>query len=187
MTEAGSVDGAVVFTDLVGFTEFTDALGDQAALDLLERQIEIVREELRAAGDGRVVKELGDGLMLWFSSAAAAVVAARSIRDRLCLERMQGFPLAVRVGVHSGPAMQRGDDVIGHTVNVASRIADTAGPDEVLVSEETLRALASERITSHPIGAVYVKGVAEPVWLSRLPNAERETGCSAPDQDASDR
>jgi class 3 adenylate cyclase len=167
---AASVAGAIVFTDLVGFTEYTDALGDAAALDVLERQLELVGATLAATGDGRIVKEIGDGLMLWFGSASTAVAAACSIRDQLCSARTRGFPLAIRVGVHTGPAVRRGDDLIGHTVNVASRIADTAGPDEVLVSEDALLAAAAGGavVDSRPIGAVFVKGVADPVWLARL-------------------
>jgi class 3 adenylate cyclase len=53
-------------------------------------------------------------------------------------------------------------------VNVASRIADNAGPDEVLVSDDTLADAGIERAGVTPIGAVDVKGVADPVWLSRM-------------------
>jgi class 3 adenylate cyclase len=188
VTESPSVDGAVVFTDLVGFTEFTDALGDAAAVDLIERQLAVVGEAIGAAGEGRIVKEIGDGLMLWFPSATVALEAARSIRDGLCRARGEGFPLAIRIGVHAGKAVQRGDDLVGHMVNVASRIADAAGPDEVLVSEDVLRAasLSGDRSTSQPIGAVYVKGIAAPVWLARLSHPLRETSIHGDDQDPTD-
>ncbi|HUI48231.1 MAG TPA: adenylate/guanylate cyclase domain-containing protein, partial [Acidimicrobiia bacterium] len=56
--------GAIVFTDIVGFTALTDAHGDDLALALLERQEQMVRAALPEAA--RVVKELGDGLLLWF-------------------------------------------------------------------------------------------------------------------------
>ena len=59
-----TVTGTIVFTDIVGFTQLTDEHGDDLALTMLERQEEIVRREL--PDTGRIVKELGDGLMLWF-------------------------------------------------------------------------------------------------------------------------
>lgn len=162
------VVGAIVFTDLVGFTEFTDARGDVAALGVLERQLDIVRDALARSPGGRLVKEIGDGLMLWFASASTAVEAARTIRDRVSAARSAEFPLAIRVGVHAGEAIGRGNDLIGHCVNVASRIADTAGPNEIVVSDETLAAAGTIAATAQPIGAVFVKGVSDPVWLSRL-------------------
>ena len=69
MNSADVQTGSVLFTDLVGFTEFTDAVGDQAAVDLLDRQSSLAGLVLDQRDDGRIVKELGDGLMIWFDSA----------------------------------------------------------------------------------------------------------------------
>ena len=64
--------GTIVFTDIVGFTQLTDEHGDDLALTLLERQEELVRRTLPATA--RVVKELGDGLLLWFDDAGDAIL-----------------------------------------------------------------------------------------------------------------
>ena len=61
--------GAIVFTDIVGFTEFTAVEGDEQALELLRTQEQLVNDVLPT--DARVVKELGDGLLLWFPDAPA--------------------------------------------------------------------------------------------------------------------
>jgi class 3 adenylate cyclase len=53
--------GGALFTDIVGFTEFTDSRGDLAALELLERQTAVAEVVLAGTG-GRIVKELGDGI-----------------------------------------------------------------------------------------------------------------------------
>jgi class 3 adenylate cyclase len=63
--------GAIVFTDIVGFTALTDMHGDDVALALLERQEAMVRAALPVAA--RVVKELGDGLLLWFDDPRDAI------------------------------------------------------------------------------------------------------------------
>ena len=63
--------GAIVFTDIVGFTQLTDEHGDDLALALLERQEKMVRAALPERA--RVVKELGDGLLLWFDDPCEAI------------------------------------------------------------------------------------------------------------------
>src|SRR3989304_5214314 len=74
-----TVSGAIVFTDIAGFTEFTAARGDEAALALLALQERLVREEMDDRG--RIVKELGDGLMLWFDDPCRAVPVALALPE----------------------------------------------------------------------------------------------------------
>ncbi|MCI0890327.1 MAG: hypothetical protein J4O04_05920, partial [Chloroflexi bacterium] len=75
MAEAGqtarSTEGTVVFTDIVGFTEFTALRGDDEAIALLSKQERLVRSVLPPKA--RIVKELGDGLLLWFEDACEAL------------------------------------------------------------------------------------------------------------------
>ena len=74
----------------------------------------------------------------------------------------------VRIGMHWGCPRARGDDIIGRDVNLASRIADLAGPGEVLCSEATAdEAGAVPGVDFEPLGPVYVRGIAEPVPLLR--------------------
>ena len=162
--------GAALFTDLVGFTAFTDAVGDSAAVGLLDRQSEIVGAVL-AASEGRVVKELGDGLLIWFDTADLGLSGAVRLMEAIETARHEGsFSLAVRMGLHHGEAIQRGDDLVGQTINIASRVSDLAGPSELLVSEDVLEACepVAGDLSLSPIGPVSVKGVSEPVWLQRI-------------------
>lgn len=160
---------AIVFTDLVGFTAYTDAHGDRAAVEVLDRQSSIVEAGL--AGRGRVVKELGDGLMLWFESGSGGVEAACDILAAVSSARdATDFPLAVRMGMHVGAVVERGDDFVGQTVNIAARVADLAGPGELLVTEQVVRSLdGTGRIGAfRAVGPTRVKGVGSPIWLHRL-------------------
>ena len=142
MTAADDVVvGSVLFTDLVGFTEYTDELGDRAAVDVLEQQRRLVEGVLRGHPGGRLVKELGDGLMIWFGSEVDGVEAAREALAAFGrARRVDGFPLAVRMGLHRGEAIGRGDDFVGQTVNVAARVAELAGPGELVASVAALDA-----------------------------------------------
>jgi adenylate cyclase len=160
--------GAIVFTDIVGFTELTDAHGDDLALALLERQEELVRRALPECA--RVVKELGDGLLLWFDDPAAALRTCIELQRRFEDETIRDFPLWVRMGLHVGAPRTRGDDIVGRDVNLAARIVDLAGPGELLVSEDARRAVgdAESGVVFEDLGPVFVRGIADPVPLARV-------------------
>jgi adenylate cyclase len=127
---------AVVFTDLEGFTRFTAEQGDDEASRLLGAHHRTVGPVVRSRG-GRVVKRLGDGLLLTFPEPEAAVLACRE------LVAAQPVPLRLRAGVHVGDVVVTRDDVIGHTVNVAARVAESANGGEVLVTTNVRDAVKS--------------------------------------------
>lgn len=164
---ASEVEGTMVFTDLVGFTEFTATRGDAEALQLLAAQDLLVRAELP---DGaRVVKELGDGLFLWFPHPAAALRCWLTLHRRFDEEsRATGLPLWIRVGMHHGRALPRGADLVGHDVNVAARIADVAAAGEVLVSDAIRTGVApDDDVCFEELGPVVMKGIPDPIRLWR--------------------
>jgi adenylate cyclase len=166
----GRPTDTIVFTDLVGFTEYTDACGDAAALAVLDEQSAMARAAV-AAVDGRLVKELGDGLLLWFAHPLAAIRGACAVLQSIEHARNQrDFPLGVRIGVHCGHVTPRGDDVVGHTVNVAARVTDLAGPAEVVATQEVVDVVGrrSELGDFEALGPTRVKGVTDPIWLHRL-------------------
>ncbi len=163
-------EGAVLFTDLVGFTSFNQSEGDEAALAVLDQQTRLMTDALAGRPGTRIVKELGDGLLVWCDAAAHAVVSAGALLTAVREARAGGtFPLAIRMGLHHGEVLRRGDDVVGLTVNVAARIVDLAGPGELLLSEAAVSACGPVAGAAfEPVGPVRVKGVREPLWLSRL-------------------
>ena len=180
VTAPAVAEGTIVFTDIVGFTEFTALQGDEQALELLEHQARIVREALPAGA--RIVKELGDGLLLWFPDVGRALETCLRMQT-LFEEQADGLmlPLGVRIGMHFGRPRVRGEDLIGHDVNVAARIVDVAGPGEVLLSQEACaRAGDVSRLCAfEEIGPVVRKGLPDPILLFRAVNAaggEFETG-----------
>lgn len=167
-TAAATVEGAIAFTDIVGFTEFTALQGDEAALELLARQDRVVQDTI--AGRGRIVKNLGDGLMLWFDDPCTGVQSALALQERFEKESMgDDLPLWVRIGVHFGHPVRRGEDLIGHDVNVAARIVDLAAPGEVLVSEACTERIARRARGIHfeEVGPTVMKGIPEPIALYR--------------------
>jgi adenylate cyclase len=164
-----TVTGAALFTDIVGFTEFNALRGDQEAVRLLSVQEDCVREELSEGS--RIVKELGDGLLLWFPEAHAAIQTAIRLRRRFeSISEDVATPLWVRMGLHFGRQTLRGSDIVGHDVNLAARIMDAAGAGEILCSEATRDACRDQLsdVEFEELGPVRMKGIPEPVRLFRI-------------------
>jgi class 3 adenylate cyclase len=125
-----------VFADLAGYTAMTEAHGDDQAADLVSEFVSRVRGLLERC-DGEEIKLIGDELMARVSDPGAAIEFAVELSDSSMRTHEQ---LAVRVGLHHGPAIRRGDDWFGSTVNVAARVAALARPGEVLLTAETAQA-----------------------------------------------
>jgi adenylate cyclase len=160
--------GTVAFTDIVGFTEYTALRGDTEALTLLSEQERIVRDELPEGA--RIVKELGDGLLLWFPDACEALRTMLRLQERFEEEtERHELPLWVRMGMHYGRPSTRGEDLIGHDVNIAARVVDVAAPGELLVSDACLSAMNEDMpdVAFEELGPVVMKGLPEPVRLYR--------------------
>ena len=128
----------------------------------------IVSDELPEGS--RLVKEIGDGLLLWFPDACAAVETTLRLQDRF--ERAMedsDYPFWVRIGIHWGTQTTRNHDIVGHDVNVAARIVNVAAPGEVLLSESTRAAIAGglPQVIFDEIGPVVMKGIPAPIRLYR--------------------
>ena len=124
----------IAFTDIVDSTVLLSRLGDYAWRDLLRRH-NVVIEEATAKHGGTVVQTEGDGSMLAFSSARRAVACAQTIQQEIGRAFSDGSPpIRVRIGVHTGDALNEADGFFGRTVHYAARVAGQALGGEVLVS-----------------------------------------------------
>ena len=139
----GDAEVAILFTDLVGFSDWVLEAGDARAVELVRAVGNEVEGAVRANG-GRVVKRLGDGLMAAFADPAAAVragCAAASAAGEL-------YAPGLRAGEHVGTPRKLGGDYFGVDVNVAARVAAAAGGGEVLVSDAVRDRLDPEQIAT---------------------------------------
>ena len=127
-----------LFADLAGFTAFTEAHGDEDAAELVERFCVCVRD-LLPEYEAHEVKAIGDALLIRSPRADLAVRLALRLAGEV--GGQHEFP-AVRVGIHTGPAVERGSDWFGATVNIAARVSEDAGASEVLVTRATREAAA---------------------------------------------
>jgi len=172
ITDTSVTTGTVtlLFTDLVGSTELMDRLGDDASERLRRKHFSILREAASGHG-GREVKNLGDGLMLAFPSALSAAVAAVTMQQRVAAYKDEhaGQAMELRIGLNAGEVISVEDDYFGASVVVAKRLCDRADAAQILASD-VVRSLvgtwAEHRF--RPVGAVQLKGFAEPVMVFEL-------------------
>lgn len=154
---------AVVFVDLSGYTLMTEQRGDEVAVGFaanLQRESETVA----AANGGRLVKLLGDGAMLRLPDAKRGLEVAVALVRRLSADGN----ITAHAGVHAGPVIERDLDLFGRTVNLASRLAEAAGPGEVLVSEAVRDAADSPAVLFEPANGPVLKGITQPVAVFRV-------------------
>jgi len=139
----GDRDVAILFTDLVDFSDRVLEVGDERGVELVREVGTAVEGAVRAHG-GRVVKRLGDGVMAVFEDPAAAVQAGCEAAGAAGELHEPGL----RAGVHLGRPRRLGGDYFGVDVNVAARVAAAAGGGEVLVSDAVRDRLDPEQIST---------------------------------------
>jgi DNA-binding SARP family transcriptional activator len=160
---AGTV--TLLFTDQVSSTETLQRLGDDEAERLRRTHFGLLRDVAGAHG-GQEVKNLGDGLMVAFTSAVDAVAAAIGIQQAVDrhAERAGDDRLGVRVGLNVGEPIVDEDDYFGTPVVVAKRLCDAAARGQILASD-VVRVLVGTRggFEFRPVGPMPLKGIADAV------------------------
>src|SRR5438105_14934277 len=174
---------AIMFTDIVDFTKATEAGGDKTATKLLDAHDAVVETHVRRA-KGRIIKSLGDGSMAVFNDPDQAVRAARGILEAVRdLPPVRGWKLRVRIGIDVGKPSKRGDDYIGHSVNLAARLTRRARPGAALVTEAVQASLKNidGEARWEKLGAVALKGLTNSpkAWRLRLGRARKKPKASA--------
>jgi adenylate cyclase len=154
--DLGRVRVAIAFADLAGYTRLTEEVGEEEALGVVERFVELVGETL--PDDARVIKTIGDEVMVVGTDPAGLADWAVGLVT-LSTER----PLP-RIGLHFGSALYRDGDYYGRAVNLAARVGARATGGEVLVTREVKEA-AGRNLSFQPIGEVKLKGFGEATEL----------------------
>jgi adenylate cyclase len=157
---------AVVFADLAGYTRLTEELGDEAAAAAATR-LATIADDIAQRHQGRLVKLLGDGVMLHFARPIDALSAAIALRDAMA---PTGLPPA-HVGIDAGGVIRRESDFFGRTVNIAARLATAAGPGEILVTEalvDAVRAVGGRPVALTRLAPLRLKGIDGPVAVFRV-------------------
>ena len=156
----------ILFTDMVGSTKMTQLLGDEGAMQILQVHDIIVRDALNKHG-GNEVKHTGDGIMASFPSVAGSLNCAidtqRGISDYNKTD--SGHDLHVRIGLCAGEPVEKNRDLFGTSVQLAARICDHAGADEILVARTVQELSAGKGFEFGKPDEVLMKGFDNPTKL----------------------
>ena len=171
------VNATVVFTDLHGSTAVFEALGNARATESVTRVTNWIARQCELFG-GRLVKTLGDGVMVVFFDAANALAAVTEIQKthhkkslRLPLDQR----LPIRIGLACGEIEAVGNDFYGDAVNVAARLCDVCGPHQIWASSQQLDAVLKVRGARYgQLGAIQIRGRHEPCNVYQIEWREEE-------------
>jgi len=171
------VEATVVFTDLHGSTAVFEALGNARATDAITNITTWIVEQCKSH-NGRVVKTLGDGVLALFPDGQSAVKAVVDLQ-RLHSKRLAKMPsqlaMPIRVGVASGEVEIVDGDCYGDAVNVASRLCDLCGPNQIWSNAASLNAVdETHGATFRVLGPIHIRGRAEPCTVYQIEWREEE-------------
>ncbi len=155
----------ILFTDLVGSTRRFERHGDDAADAVRREHFRMLRRAV-AEHQGREVRSTGDGLMVAFSSAVAAVRCAVDMQRATTASTGR---LELRVGLDAGEPLPDAEDLYGTPVIVAGRLCSSAAAGEILASDVVCR-IAGPRVAQliEPLGALRLQGVSDRVSAARV-------------------
>jgi class 3 adenylate cyclase len=151
-----TINISIMFADIAGSTKLYDTLGDQVARAKVAASIDMM-SKITSQNSGTVIKTIGDEVMCTFPTAEDAGTAAWEMQEAFEEEAetcTDGSPVAIRIGMHFGPAIIEGGDVFGDAVNIAARMAAQAKAKQIITTQDTLDKLppamrASTRFVDH--------------------------------------
>ena len=155
---------AILFTDIVGSTELSQRLSPETADELRRGHFSILRQAIAESG-GTEVKNLGDGLMVVFGSASAALACAVAMQQGVDNDnRRREHSVRLRVGLSGGEATREDDDYFGDPVVEAARLCATCESGQILAADVVrLMAGRRNRHSCRPVGELALKGLPDPV------------------------
>ncbi len=160
---------AIMFTDIVGYTSIMGN-NEEKAMNILQKNRKIHKSLIKKF-NGKWLKEMGDGILIRFPSASAAVYCAGAIQKRA---KEQDVPL--RIGIHLGEIVKENDDVFGDGVNIASRIEAVTEPGSIFVSDSVARNVRNKTgIQCNFWGEETLKNVKEPIRIYTVSISNTET------------
>lgn len=165
------VQTTVIFTDLHGSTAVFEALGNARATEIVTKITTWTAQQCASHG-GRVVKTLGDGVLVMFpdhQSAVDAVVDLQRLHSKNLMKTPLALRMPMRIGLASGEVEIVGGDCYGDAVNVASRLCDLCGPTQIWANATALRnADETQGVAFRILGPINIRGRAEPCVVYQI-------------------
>jgi class 3 adenylate cyclase/pimeloyl-ACP methyl ester carboxylesterase len=157
---------AILAADVAGYSRLMsdDEAGTLAALQSLRSEL---FNPTVARHGGRIVKLMGDGILVEFASAVEAVDCATEVQKELALRNAEaptGKSMSFRIGVHVGDVIAEGDDIYGDGVNIAARLEGLAAPGGICLSRQAYEQVDGKLDLSYrELGPQTLKNIPKPV------------------------
>ena len=161
----------VVFADLTGSTGVFESLGNVKATQAITRLTQWIAQVCESCG-GQVVKYLGDGVLIVFLQNTNAIEAVTELQ-RVHRDRIHSWPeqlkMRIQIGMARGEIVEQDGDCFGDTVNVASRLSDLSGPDQILATDAVIQQLPPDSLVRfRSLGALDIRGRSEACVVYRI-------------------
>jgi TolB-like protein/class 3 adenylate cyclase/Tfp pilus assembly protein PilF len=178
---------AILSADVVGYSRLIET-DEGGTLAILKDRRRTILVPLVKRHDGRIVKVMGDGVLVEFASAVNAVTCSVELQKRMA-ESNKDLPeerrIVLRIGINLGDVVVDGGDLYGDGVNVAARLQSIAGPGDICVSgsvyDQVKRKLG---FGFDELGPQTIKNISEPVAVYRVESAESQEHCGPPQSEA---
>ncbi|QHE86165.1 adenylate/guanylate cyclase domain-containing protein [Hydrogenophaga sp. BPS33] len=161
----------IAFVDLTGSVSVFETLGNDRATKAVTKLTQWIGS-MGAQGGGTVVKMLGDGVLMSFANNHEAVDAMVQIQQEHAKRLLQWpdrLKLMMQIGMARGQVVVVDGDCFGDAVNVASRLSDLAGPEQIMATDTVIRKLGPRHnVRSRSLGPMRIKGRVEPCEVFRI-------------------
>jgi class 3 adenylate cyclase len=162
------IELAILFADVVGSTRLFEEMGDLRARDMISTCIDVMRQATEHH-NGTVIKTIGDEVMSSFPTADDALNAAGQMQKQIVAHtelRVEGQPVAIRIGCHFGPVMLESRDIFGASVHMANRMTSQAKAGQIITTAATVERLSPEwRASVRQIDIATIRGQGSEVAL----------------------
>ena len=160
---------SIFFSDIVGYSSMI-ARDEKGALQLLDEH-NLILEAHITKNNGHIIKHIGDAIFAEFSDSNSAVKTAIGIQEELKKRNnnIRGTDqIIVRIGLHSGSVVEKGNDLFGNDVNLCARIEPTAIPGGIATSSTFLSNISDKNLFTRSYGYVRMKNIPYPMELFRI-------------------
>lgn len=161
---------AIMFSDICGFSK-TMGENEERAIAFASMHRDCIQSGTEIHG-GRIIKEMGDGMLVEFSSAVNAVRCAVAVQKGVAKYNRTAVPeeqFHLRIGIHVGDVVVTGDDILGDGVNVASRIEPLAEPGGICISRDIFDLVRNKiSIETVHLGAHDLKNISQQISIYKV-------------------
>ncbi|MFO1176393.1 MAG: adenylate/guanylate cyclase domain-containing protein [Paracoccaceae bacterium] len=174
---------AILIADIVGYSRLI-GVDEAGTLAAVKSRWALVLRPCVEGHEGRIIKFMGDGVLVEFSSATSAVECALAVQEGMARANAAAAetpPIILRMGISLGDVVVDGGDIFGEGVNIAARLEPLAQAGELCISASVYEAVRGKvALAAEDLGRVDLKNISQPVQVFRVSSGDAPAGRIAP-------